>query len=99
MLKINEQGSALCWAIRANHDEICSRIADSVLAKFHRTQSWDMPKLIDALGDVSVFSEKLIFLYKYKQVRSPRKYRLLDVTVSNLVSFEDSRRKDFGGGK
>jgi len=86
MLKINEQGSALCWAIRANHDEICSRIADSVLAKFHRTQSWDMPKLIDALGDVSVFSEKLIFLYKYKQFHSKVREEKTLEAANDLIS-------------
>ena len=68
MIELDDQGSGLCWAIRANNDEICSEIADSILGKFHRTELWHMPQLIDAIGDANVYSEKLIFLYKYKQV-------------------------------
>lgn len=68
MLDNDDEGSALCWAIRANNDSICSDIADSILAKFHRTDTWSMPKLIDSIGEAELFSEKLTFLYKYKQV-------------------------------
>ena len=69
-LEMNNRGTALCWALKARDAEICSKIAEYELECFHSTETWSIPALVDAMENNSnnIYSEKLLFLSKYKQV-------------------------------
>ena len=71
-LEMNNRGTALCWALKARDAEICSKIAEYELECFHSTETWSIPALVDAMENNSnnIYSEKLLFLSKYKQVSS-----------------------------
>ena len=67
-LEMNNRGTALCWALKARDAEICSKIAEYELECFHSTETWSIPALVDANNSNNIYSEKLLFLSKYKQV-------------------------------
>ena len=69
-LEMDNRGTALCWALKARDAEICSKIAEYELECFHSTETWSIPALVDAMENNSnnIYSEKLLFLSKYKQV-------------------------------
>ena len=69
-LEMDNRGTALCWALKARDAEICSKIAEYELECFHSTETSSIPALVDAMENNSnnIYSEKLLFLSKYKQV-------------------------------
>ena len=71
---MNNRGTALCWALKARDAEICSKIAEYELECFHSTETWSIPALVDAMENNSnnIYSEKLLFLSKYKQVSNKK---------------------------
>ena len=85
-LEMNNRGTALCWALKARDAEICSKIAEYELECFHSTETWSIPALVDAMENNSnnIYSEKLLFLSKYKQV-SNKKQQWLRHLESYLV--------------
>ena len=71
LLLDGDRGSALCWALKAKDEDVCSRIAELEMENYHTTEEWSIPRLVDAIENNSsnIYSEKLLFLSKYKQVK------------------------------
>ena len=82
---MNNRGTALCWALKARDAEICSKIAEYELECFHSTETWSIPALVDAMENNSnnIYSEKLLFLSKYKQVSN----KIIIISIDYLFSF------------
>jgi len=87
-LEMNNRGTALCWALKARDAEICSKIAEYELECFHSTETWSIPALVDAMENNSnnIYSEKLLFLSKYKQFYTRVQGREFYEAAQDLIS-------------
>jgi len=70
LLSRGDRGSALCWALKGKDEEVCSKIAEMEMESYHSTEQWSIPELVDSIenNSTNIYSEKLLFLSKYKQV-------------------------------
>lgn len=88
LLLDGDRGSALCWALKAKDEDVCSRIAELEMENYHTTEEWSIPRLVDAIENNSsnIYSEKLLFLSKYKQFYSRIQNKEFFNAAEDLIS-------------